>query len=354
MKNLAPDLKIDTLALALSLMEIPSVSGQEQQVIAFVDALAQSWGFATRLLPVAASGRANLLIHGTQAPKVLLSTHLDVVPGGLAPRRDTTWLYGRGACDAKGIAAAMLGALVALREGGIEQVGLLLVVGEETHSDGAKAAAQQLDPVALLINGEPTELQFVSAQRGALAFDLSASGKACHSGYPEQGHSAIHALCDALQTLRSTPWPSDPVLGSSLVNVGVIQGGQAANVLADAASAQVMMRLAVPFAPVEQALRAQLSKGFQLNIRTRSDPQRLWVPKGQAGCVVGFASDVAHLRPIAARIAMLGPGRIHDAHSDSERVAIADLDRAKAMYKQLCVDFLTAAPTAGVAANNEK
>ena len=341
MKNPASLLQNDPFALARELMLIPSVSGREQALIRFVDDLARSWGFVTEHIPVDTQGRSNLLLRQSVPPHVLLSTHLDVVPGGKAPHDDGTFLYGRGSCDAKGIAAAMLCALHDLKQAAIEHVGLLLVVGEETHSDGAKAAAQQLDPVELLVNGEPTQLRFVRAQRGALAFDLSARGESCHSGYPELGHSALHTLLDVLQKIRDFKWPDDPVLGQSLVNIGFIAGGRAANVLADQAQAQVMMRLARPLDEIKTLLAALIPQDVDMQIRTESDPQFLWLPEGQQDCVAGFASDIAHLRPIARKMAMIGPGRIHDAHSEHECVAIADLDKARRLYFDLCQQFIT-------------
>ncbi|MBN2360762.1 MAG: M20/M25/M40 family metallo-hydrolase [Deltaproteobacteria bacterium] len=329
---------VNTAELARSWVAIPSPSGAERAVLAAIEQVAQSCGLSVRRIAVD-SERYDLLLGSEQPPRVLLTTHVDTVPGGPPPTLAGGVLGGRGACDAKGIAAAMLGALCDLRDRGTDRVALLLVVGEETTSDGARAAAGAMSPVAYLVNGEPTELRFVSAQRGALAFKLVAQGVACHSGYPELGRSAIHALLDALHRLRLEPWPGDPEIGATLLNVGSVGGGTAPNALADRAWAELMMRPAIAAAAVEGRVRELTGDAIEVEVRTRSDPQRFFVPPGRPAIVVGYSSDVAHLRPLGTPL-MVGPGSIHVAHTDREQVSVAELEQARRLYAELCGELL--------------
>lgn len=329
---------IETGVLTLDLVKIPSVSGSEFAVLTALEKLAARHQLTAQRIAVD-DRRYDLLLGCGQPARVLLTTHVDTVPGGPPPRLSDGVLHGRGACDAKGIAAAMFGALCDLRDRGEQRVALLLVVGEETSSDGARAAAKALPPVAYFVNGEPTELKFVKAQRGALAFRLAAQGAACHSGYPELGRSAIHALIDALDKLRHEAWPADPEIGPTLLNVGVIGGGSAPNVLAAAAFAEVMMRPATAVAAIEGRVRELVGDQVDIEVRTRSDPQRLLVPAGRDPVVVGYASDVAHLRPLGTPL-MVGPGTIHVAHTDREQVALSELEQARRLYSELCRELL--------------
>lgn len=321
--------------LALNLVRIPSESGQEAEVARYIESLAMSNGFVCERIFVD-ENRWNLLVTTGSQPQTLLTTHIDTVPGGPAPRIEDGILWGRGSCDAKGIAAAMFCALCDLRNAGKHDIGLLLVVGEETHSDGAKAAAKKMAPVERFINGEPTELQFVSGQKGVLKFSLRCVGKCAHSGYPELGHSAIHTLLDALQKLLSEAWPCDLRLGKTLVNVGVIEGGIAANVTAPGARALVLMRLAASAELTEARVRSLLPPNVEMEIDSISHPQFLSVPPDEKSIVVGYGSDVAHLRPLGEPL-MYGPGSIHVAHTDHEHVSLADLETARQKYIQLCL-----------------
>ena len=168
--------------LTLSLCQIPSITGNEYALTQHVAALLQREGYKVALQEVSPK-RHNILATKSK-PEILLTTHLDTVPPHIEPKLTDGVLHGRGVCDAKGIMAAMI--LAAQK---FDSVGLLFLVGEETNSDGAKAAAQGFAPkVKYFINGEPTDLKIASAMKGALAFSLETKGKTGHSAYPETGH----------------------------------------------------------------------------------------------------------------------------------------------------------------------
>ncbi|HEU5171246.1 MAG TPA: M20/M25/M40 family metallo-hydrolase, partial [Gemmatimonadales bacterium] len=221
---------MDPVALTRELVAIESPTGAEGPVVGYLAGVLARAGYRVTRQPVS-PGRENLYAW-REPPTVVFSTHLDCVPPYMPGREDAEWLHGRGSCDAKGIAAAMTAAAERLAERGERRVGLLFVVGEENGSDGAHAAAALEPKGRFLINGEPTENRLCIGQKGSLRIDFEATGRAAHSGYPEEGRSAIEALLDTLQRVRALPLPSDPLLGPGTLNVGTIQGGVAPNVLA--------------------------------------------------------------------------------------------------------------------------
>jgi acetylornithine deacetylase len=342
---------IDVVDLTIDLCAIPSITGDEAAVVDDVAARLRRLGATvkTQRVPDASrgdvAGRDNLLaLSGAGPPELLLTTHLDTVPPFLPPRRErgadgSERLVGRGVIDAKGIAAAMIAAWERLLAAGETRVGLLFVVGEETNSDGAKAAAQGFAPdVAYFVDGEPTDGVLVRAMKGVLAFELDVIGKAAHSAYPEAGKNALHQLIADLHRLQSEPWHDDPDLGPTTLNVGVVAGGVAPNVLAPHAQALCVMRTTADAELLEARIQSLLSAGTAMKVRTRSGPQRLVTLPGEETKVVAFGSDVPHLAPLASRggALLVGPGSILDAHTSHEGVAVADLRRAVDMYEALC------------------
>ena len=99
-------------------------------------------------------------------PSLVFSTHFDCVPPFFPSREAGGLLYGRGACDAKGILAAQIAASERLRRAGETRVGVLFVAGEERGSDGAKAANTLATGSRYLVNGEPTDNRLATATRG--------------------------------------------------------------------------------------------------------------------------------------------------------------------------------------------
>jgi acetylornithine deacetylase len=336
---------LDVLDLTLDLCRIPSVTDDEADVADAIASHMRRRGLRVKRQQVGDRvGRDNLLITADDHPiDLLFTTHIDTVPPFIAPVVEGDILKGRGVIDAKGIAAAMMVAwsrLLSEAPALGQRIGLLLVVGEETNSDGAKqAAASGFAPaVAHFINGEPTDGKLCRAMKGVLAFELSVVGQAAHSAYPEAGHSATHQLIDDLARLRAEVWPNTEY-GPTTLNVGTLQGGLAANVIAPYASAKVMMRPTVPPEELLVRIRALLHPSTQLVVKTQAAPLRLHTVDGEDTCVVAFGSDVPHLSPLLrARQGspmLFGPGSILDAHTDHEHVAIADLHLAVDAYQRM-------------------
>lgn len=344
---------MDVLELTRTLVNLPSISNEEGRVTAYVaDRLkAEGWHVKTQEVPFegepsdpSALPRLNVLAQPSEKPvKVIFTTHLDTVPPFIPITETEEALYGRGTCDAKGIFAAMWCAAEALRQEGIDEVGLLAVVGEETNSLGAKMVPALLPKVDWIVNGEPTEMVASSGGKGFMGLVLKAEGKACHSAYPEQGHSALHSLNGALHRLITRPMPSDPKFGETTVNIGTVSGGLAPNVLAPSAEATVAIRLAAPAAQVLEAVQEALGDEVSYALTSQSEPHAIFAPSGMPTEVVRFSSDIPNLSKIG-RPLMFGPGSIHDAHTQGEYVRKADLKRAVEVYAKVAKQLLSMDP----------
>jgi acetylornithine deacetylase len=317
------------------------VTGTEAGVGQRAVGLCEGLGLKVLTQPVGGHGRHNILaVDKNVVPDLLFTTHLDTVPPFIPPVDEGDRLRGRGTCDAKGAAAAMLTALHRLRASGEKRVGLLLLVGEETDSDGAKAAVQGFAPhVRWIINGEPTNLKLASAQKGTLAFRLRTVGQAAHSAYPELGRSAVHQLIDATHAIIHARWPSVEPLGETTVNIGLVSGGIAINVLAPQAEARGIFRLTVSQQDVSQQVLQLLPSDVTFERVTGTDPTQFHVPPGESAEVVPFGSDVPYLRVLGTPL-MLGPGSIHHAHTAHEFVLKKDLDAAAHKYEALARQLL--------------
>ena len=330
---------VDPIEPTRQLVALETPTGSEGPATSFLADLLSRNGFQVIRQPVS-PGRDNLYAF-REPPVLVFSTHLDCVPPYVPLGEDATHLRGRGACDAKGLAAAMIAATEHLAERGERRVGLLFVVGEENGSDGAKAAAA-LDPKGrFLVNGEPTENRLSVGQKGSLKMVLETRGRAAHSGYPEEGRSAILPLLDALGRLRHFALPSDPLLGQSTLNIGIVQGGVAPNVIPPSARAEVLVRTIGPTSELRHSLTAcagpevEVSFPVELPFCKNAAP----APAGWDTTVVGFASDLPFLEAWGAGY-QLGPGSIRVAHTSEEAIAKADLLRGVELYVKLAEDLL--------------
>jgi acetylornithine deacetylase len=237
----------------------------------------------------------------------------------------------------------MLEAAALLIAEGHDDLAFLLTVGEEVDHVGAKAAGSYGLAAAAVLLGEPTELALMRAQKGVLRLTLESSGRAAHSGYPERGESAIEKLLAALERIRAVPLGSDPLLGPGLLNVGMIQGGVAANVLAPAAGAEIMIRTVSPGAELAARIQAATGDQVRITVGTLTDPALLHVLAGYPTAVAGFATDAPYLAPIGP-VVLAGPGSILVAHTAEEHITHADLAAGVALYLDLARRLLAGAP----------
>jgi acetylornithine deacetylase len=333
---------MDPFKLTRALIDIDSVTPNEYQVgeylLGYLSDLADRYGGEVERLEVAPQ-RFNVFARWGN-PVVTLSTHMDTVPPFVPSREDDAYIWGRGACDAKGIVAAMVAAAVSLLKTGIRNFGLLFVVGEERGSAGAIAAAQTPRGSRYVINGEPTENRLALASKGALRFEIIARGTLAHSAYPELGHSAIHALLDVLQDLRSIPLPHDPLLGASTLNIGTIGGGRAPNVIADEARAEIMFRTIGEASPIREAVSAAVAGRAEAREVSHTSALRLSGFDGLPNTVVAFATDIPALGGQWGKPFLIGPGSIHVAHTAEEYIAKKSIVEAVDIYARMVKQLL--------------
>lgn len=286
-------------------------------------------------------GRWNLLAtRPDHTPRLIFSTHVDTVPPFLPVRRDGDTLYGRGACDTKGGLLAMCEAADALMALGHHDLGFLLVVGEEVDHIGARVA-QQLDvrPERIILC-EPTRNRVISAQKGMAKLKLHAHGTAAHSAYPERGDSALHRLIDATHDALHAEWPAHPLLGPTTVNVGMMQGGVAANVFAPEADADLLIRLVSEPEPVLDQLR-HLCAHHRVEVEplVHNAPVFFHPPDGFTTGTVSFNTDASYLAPVAP-VWLVGPGDIEVAHTDHEHITLSDIQAGIDLYVRLALTVL--------------
>lgn len=341
--------------LTRALVDIESITNNEERVGDFLfDHLSQ---FAARTGGVVERcavepHRFNVLAQWGK-PIVTLSTHMDTVPPFFPSREDEEFIWGRGSTDAKGIIASMIAAAEGLLAAGIREFALLFVVGEERNSAGAYAAARNPRGSRYLINGEPTENKLALASKGVLRYEVVAQGKLAHSAYPELGESAIEKLLDALQRVRAIRLPEDPLMGPCTLNIGTISGGRAPNVIADAAMAEVAIRLVGDPEPVRRAMNEAVAGKAEAREILCIPAVRLEELSGFATSIVAYTTDIPAFGGSWGKPLLIGPGNIHVAHTNEEHVAKRELEVGAQLYQRLVRELLAAnARDAGVAAGS--
>jgi acetylornithine deacetylase len=326
---------IDVFKLTRELIDIPSVTGEEFQIGTSLAELLNRRGYQVDLQEIE-SDRANLIATTGAQPKVVLSTHMDTVPPYIAASEDDEFIYGRGACDAKGIIAAQIAAAEKLRADGFTEIGLLFTVDEEVTSAGAKALNEL--PLAsscrYLINGEPTDNRLAIGTKGSLQVTIKTQGRAAHSAYPEEGESAIEKLLDVLGDVRRIEWPADGTFGGTTCNIGVISGGTRANVVPDEAQTVLQIRLATGGQAAKNLLEQAVGDRALMEYKSVHDPVRLHALAGFESTIVRFTTDIPYLTNWGTPL-LIGPGSILDAHTENERVNKKELLKAVEIYRDL-------------------
>jgi acetylornithine deacetylase len=330
---------MDIVQLTRALVDIESTTGNEAQAGEFLLSYLDGLGYRTEKMPVERH-RFNVWAAPPElpSPPIVLSTHMDTVPPFIPCSEDDHNIYGRGSCDAKGIIAAQINAAEKLRQSAIG-AGLLFVVGEERDSLGATVANACAKGSRFLINGEPTDSRMALASKGALRVELTAHGKMAHSAYPELGESAIDKLLDALQELRNMNLPQNPEIGPSTLNIGIIEGGRATNVIPDFAKAQLLYRLV--------SHSEQLRNDIVRTVRDRAEVQfvldipfmRFRTVPGVETMTASFTTDIPKLSNWGAPV-LLGPGSILVAHTEREFISKAEQARAVDLYVEVATRLL--------------
>lgn len=330
----------DVISLARTLIDIPSVTGDEGPIARRLVEILEERGFTRVVLQPVEGDRANVACFPDD-PRVVFCTHMDTVGPTERSSESDGKLYGRGAVDAKGILAAMILATESLKGRGEDRVGLLFLVGEEVDSIGAQVADRFSPHPEFLVVGEPTEAKLATAQKGGLAARIRARGVAGHSGYPEYGASAIHVLMAGLADLLERNWGVDGILGPATVNVGRIAGGVAANVLAPSASADVLIRLVGQGSDARKVFEEWHSGHPDIDVESinTADPLHFHTIPGFPAGAVSFGSDAPYLPSFGTPL-MYGPGSIRQAHTQGEFIEMDALRRAPAAYERIATALL--------------
>ena len=322
--------------LTRKLISIPSISGDEKAVAEFIAEYLSAAGFDVELQD-AAEARPNVYARRGD-PEVVLSTHTDTVPPYVEFREDDAYIYGRGACDTKGIIAAMIKAAEALIDAKVTDFGLLFVVGEEAGSVGAHVANSIPNRCRYLINGEPTESKLALGSKGSLRAVLRAKGRAAHSAYPEMGESAIEKLLDVLDDLRRVELPQDETLGASTMNIGMIKGGVAANVVPPDAEAELLFRVVTSNDSLKRIIEGVAGSRVEVEYTFACDPVFMEYLEGFETAVVAFTTDIPALTNWGKPL-LFGPGSILDAHTAGERISKDEQRRSVDAYRQMVVEL---------------
>jgi len=333
---------MDVFALTRAFIDIESVTGNELAIGQFfydhLKPLADKYDGEIERIEVE-KDRYNVYIRWGH-PEVVFSTHIDTVPPFIPSKEDDEFVWGRGACDTKGISASMIKAVEALLADGVRDMAMLFVVGEEIDGLGAHFANRHSPGPKYLINGEPTENQLALGSKGNLRIEIEATGKMAHSAYAELGDSAINKLLDNLDNLRKLELPVDPVLGDSTCSIGLISGGRAANIIPDHASAVAVVRVVTDMDEAIQQIDAVFDDRVKVSYPVRTPAIRMKGLPGFKTTVVKYTTDIPKM-PNWGQPLLLGPGTIHVAHTLEERVPKKQLTEAVELYQKLVKQLKT-------------
>jgi acetylornithine deacetylase len=341
---------IDPIQLTRQLVDIESTTYNEGLAGAFLHEYLSAQRYTVERMPVVQPDRSNTPGAGSGerfnvyaalpgiTPDIVLSTHMDTVPPFFGSSEDDEFLYGRGSCDAKGIIAAQVAAADQLREAGVK-VALLFLVGEERDSAGAAVANLSPRGSKFLINGEPTDNRLALASKGALRVELRAKGRMAHSAYPELGESAIDKLIAALHDIMALPLPVEPEIGPSTLNIGLIEGGRAPNVIADKAEAHLLIRLVGPSDEIKRSIVAAVGNRADVDFSLELPFVRMRKVGNLPTMVAKFTTDIPSLTAWGEPF-LLGPGSIHVAHTPQEKIAKKELLEAVNLYVELATSLV--------------
>ncbi|KAL8366717.1 hypothetical protein RB595_010530 [Gaeumannomyces hyphopodioides] len=380
-----PPYRQELLSLHKSLVEVESITGNEQAVGEFLTRQLESWGYhtETQAIPIqsALDGaretiRFNVLAYpaaSSSRAKLLVTSHIDVVPPhipystDLEPGADftsETTIRGRGSVDAKASVAAQLIAvreLIASKAINGSDVMFLFVVGEEVDGIGMRFFSRSLQDLSpahpgfdAVIFGEPTENKLACGHKGLITCTATAEGQAGHSGYPWLGKSANEFLMRGLLAVLDADLGSSDGFGNTTVNVGLMSGGVAANVIPKSAHASIVVRVAIgPQSDGHNIVRQRIESALQdidseaLSLSCKDGNGYGVVAcncdvEGFESIVVNYGTDVPNLAGNHTRY-LYGPGSILVAHSDHEELRVRDLETAVEGYKKLVKHALTKA-----------
>lgn len=379
MKPISPSIRI-----LRDLVAIPSVNPMgrddlppgivgEQAIAEHVAALLGRLGVDAAL--VGSGGRTSVVAEATAGPEaetLLIASHLDTVPvdhmeiDPFDPVIEQGQLLGRGACDTKAGMAALLAALSSVLARGTLRRNLI-VVGEADEELGSLGVADVLAHLGgrrpdWVLATEPTDLRLIHAHKGVVHARVAASGRACHSSDPDSGVNAIVLLARAVLAIdegaRALSRRRDPALGKATLSIGVVQGGQAPNMVPDRAEIWIDRRTlpgestetiraqldeALEAAGLVDTVRVELCREMKPPLATSTDTEAVQATaralesvgrSGECGPVV-FGTDAGLFAREGIPSVVLGPGSISLAHTARELVPIDEVETMVRIFERL-------------------
>lgn len=330
----------ETKKLLQELIAIPSLPGEEKSALDFLVSYFRKFNWQIEIIPNPKTDQNYLILVSFGRPEIIFTTHVDVVPAKpeqFQPIIVNDKIYGRGSNDAKGILVSMIAACRALELCGETNFGLLVVFEEEASSDGSRLAGEVLANrgIKYLINGEPTEGKLATGHKGILSFKLVCKGKNAHSGYPEIGQDANRQIISLAEKLYQLDYGFDSQLGFGTINIGVIQGGTAANVVADHAEIDVLVRVVTSAEEVKKQILEVVGTTVEIIFQNTEDPIKLNLLPGFETIVAAYFTDLPNLLKMGAVGYLYGPGNILRAHTDEEYICTSEIAQAILGYQQI-------------------
>ncbi|MCF6101352.1 acetylornithine deacetylase [Mesorhizobium muleiense] len=360
-----------------TLIAFPSVVGTPNgEIVDWIRDHCQVAGAEVTVLPGPEGDRSNLFV--TVGPRggrgYVISGHMDVVPAGepewssdpFVLRREGGRLYGRGTTDMKGFLACALAALPGLAAMNLRQpVHFAFSYDEEAGCRGVPHLLATLPslcerPLGAIV-GEPSRMQPVRAHKGKAAARLEVIGRSGHSSRPDLGLNAVHAMAGVIshavaygQSLTGGPLDQNFEPPYSSLQVGVIAGGQAVNIIAGHCTADIEVR-AVPgvspaslLEPVKARLFDLRDSGFEVAWHELSSYPALAPADGsklaavlteltgqEPLTAVSYGTEAGLYQQAGIDAIICGPGEISRAHRPNEYIEIGELAACQSMIDDL-------------------
>ncbi|KAI0398479.1 Zn-dependent exopeptidase [Xylariaceae sp. FL0594] len=338
----------EVVELLKTLINIESTSEEELEIGQYLEKYIQSRGYTAERIPIApGSTRHNVYAYlgSERKARLLVTAHMDTVPPHIPFSIEGDVIRGRGACDDLGPMVAQIFAVEELRaEGKLREgdVSFLWVVGEERGGPGMIAANDMGLTWDAGLFAEPTEGKVAKGHKGNLVFEVVAHGKACHSGYPHLGKSAVLLLMGALNDLAMTEWPASDLLGPSTINIGKIEGGVSYNILAAEAKALCSIRVAKDVEGIWETVKKIIEKHPDVDVDFKFQyTEKLldWEFEGFEAAPMAYGTDIPRLRGDHRKV-LYGPGSILVAHGKDEQIRISEIMEAIEGNKRILLELL--------------
>jgi len=377
------------IELARKLIQIQSVNppADYSQISSYLRETLTSIGMETRILE-GSPGKRNVfgLRRGSSREcALLLSGHMDVVAAGdkknwghdpFGAEIHDGWLWGRGAADMKAALAAQIYAAKAVidSQAGLSSAFMLgCTVDDETAGAwGMKYAVEKglsyigWPKPSLHILGEANDLNITTSFKGRLWARISTKGKAAHGGEPDLGINAIDQMIKLIQRFRVVPRLTHPLMGKDTMNLGLLQGGERVNIVADSCTAHIDLRMCAPGSAdeYEKALRGIIEdikredprfEVLEFEIYERRDPiemdQDHPALEVMKECIRSgnkkeprflgtlSAGDLYHTMKNGIPGAWIGPGDAQFLHRVDERIQVREIVEAAKIYALLILRF---------------